>query len=262
MLFRGLDRGVEGGEEQQYERSLPLAEALRDEVLVAYAMNGQPLPPQHGFPLRLVVPGLVRDDERQVARCGSPSSTGPSRATSRLAATASARRPDEDGEPVVRMLPRSLMVPPGIPDFATRDRLPRARSRPPSAVAPGRASAPSSGSRSASTAARAGATPGSAHSRRGGRGSAGSGIGTRPSPATTRSAAAPPTRPATRSRSKRRGTSAATPTTRSSGFRSRSRPRPADADPPAPPPAPRAAAMPAARCSGSPGRGCRGRRSP
>ena len=40
-----LDRGVEGGEEQQYERSLPLAEALRDEVLLAYAMNGQPLPP-------------------------------------------------------------------------------------------------------------------------------------------------------------------------------------------------------------------------
>ena len=34
----------------------PLAEAMRDEVLVAYAMNGAPLPPQHGAPLRLVVP--------------------------------------------------------------------------------------------------------------------------------------------------------------------------------------------------------------
>jgi hypothetical protein len=29
---------------------------------------------------------------------------------------------EEEGEPVTRMLPRSLMVPPGIPDFATRDR--------------------------------------------------------------------------------------------------------------------------------------------
>src|SRR3954469_2370303 len=57
VVFRGLDRGVEGGEEQQYERSLPLAEALREEMLLAYAMNGQPLPSQHGFPLRLVVPG-------------------------------------------------------------------------------------------------------------------------------------------------------------------------------------------------------------
>ena len=33
------------------------SEALRDDVLLAYAMNGAPLPPQHGFPLRLVVPG-------------------------------------------------------------------------------------------------------------------------------------------------------------------------------------------------------------
>ena len=31
-------------------------QALRDDVLVAYAMNGAPLPPQHGAPLRLVVP--------------------------------------------------------------------------------------------------------------------------------------------------------------------------------------------------------------
>ena len=30
--------------------------------------------------------------------------------------------PDEEGEPVSRMVPRSLMIPPGIPDFATRDR--------------------------------------------------------------------------------------------------------------------------------------------
>jgi hypothetical protein len=30
--------------------------------------------------------------------------------------------PEEEGEPLSRMLPRSLMVPPGIPDFATRER--------------------------------------------------------------------------------------------------------------------------------------------
>src|SRR6266566_1943285 len=58
VVFGGLDRGVEGGVEQRYERSLPLAEALRDEPLLAYEMNGQVLPPQHGFPVRLVVPGF------------------------------------------------------------------------------------------------------------------------------------------------------------------------------------------------------------
>jgi DMSO/TMAO reductase YedYZ molybdopterin-dependent catalytic subunit len=56
VVFTGLDRGVQGDVEHDYERSLPLAEAMRDEVMLAYAINGQPLPPQHGFPLRLLVP--------------------------------------------------------------------------------------------------------------------------------------------------------------------------------------------------------------
>ena len=57
VLFTGLDRGIEGGVEQLYERSLPRAEALGDDALLAYELNGEPLPPQHGFPLRLVIAG-------------------------------------------------------------------------------------------------------------------------------------------------------------------------------------------------------------
>src|SRR5205085_402579 len=57
VVFTGLDRGVQGGVDQHYERSLSIADAMRDEVLLAYAINGRPLPPQHGFPLRLIVPG-------------------------------------------------------------------------------------------------------------------------------------------------------------------------------------------------------------
>ena len=56
VLFTGLDRGVEGGVEQDYERASRSREA-DDGPLLAYAINGEPLPPQHGFPLRLVVPG-------------------------------------------------------------------------------------------------------------------------------------------------------------------------------------------------------------
>ena len=92
-VFRGLDRGVEGGEVQHYERSLSLAEARREEVLLAYAMNGEPLPPQHGFPAAARGAGLVRDDERQVAAVGSRCSIGRSTATSRRAAIECARRP-------------------------------------------------------------------------------------------------------------------------------------------------------------------------
>ncbi|MFN0146156.1 MAG: molybdopterin-dependent oxidoreductase, partial [Dehalococcoidia bacterium] len=57
VLFTGADSGVEGKIEQHYQRSLPLEEALRPEVLLAWEMNGQPLLPQHGAPLRLVTPG-------------------------------------------------------------------------------------------------------------------------------------------------------------------------------------------------------------
>jgi DMSO/TMAO reductase YedYZ molybdopterin-dependent catalytic subunit len=59
VLFRGADGGVvDGGSEPiRFERSLPLDQARDPDVLVAYAMNGEPLPIQHGQPLRLVVPG-------------------------------------------------------------------------------------------------------------------------------------------------------------------------------------------------------------
>ena len=52
-MFAGADRGIQGEVEQDYERSLTIDDAMRDEVILAYEMNGGPLPPQHGFPLRL-----------------------------------------------------------------------------------------------------------------------------------------------------------------------------------------------------------------
>jgi DMSO/TMAO reductase YedYZ molybdopterin-dependent catalytic subunit len=41
-----------------YTESLPVADALNPTTLLAYEMNGEPLPPRHGFPVRLLVPGL------------------------------------------------------------------------------------------------------------------------------------------------------------------------------------------------------------
>ena len=40
-----------------YQASLTIEEALVDEVFLAYNVNGQTLPPEHGYPLRLVVKG-------------------------------------------------------------------------------------------------------------------------------------------------------------------------------------------------------------
>jgi DMSO/TMAO reductase YedYZ molybdopterin-dependent catalytic subunit len=58
ILFAGADRGTPRGldREIEFERSLPVADALADGPLLAWAMNGAPLPPEHGAPLRLVVP--------------------------------------------------------------------------------------------------------------------------------------------------------------------------------------------------------------
>lgn len=59
VLFRGADGGAVEGRPApiRFERSLKLDEARGSEALLAYAMNGEPLPVQHGYPLRLVVPG-------------------------------------------------------------------------------------------------------------------------------------------------------------------------------------------------------------
>jgi DMSO/TMAO reductase YedYZ molybdopterin-dependent catalytic subunit len=58
VLFRGADSGtVEGSPGPiHFERSLTLDEARTGDVLLAYAMNGEPLPIQHGYPLRAIVP--------------------------------------------------------------------------------------------------------------------------------------------------------------------------------------------------------------
>jgi len=122
VVFTGHDRGVQGGVDQWYERSLALTDASRDEVLLAYAMNGRPLAPQHGFPLRLIVPGWYGMTHvkwlRSITVTDRPFD-GYQQATAYHFRT----REGDPGEPVERMLPRALMVPPGVPDFMSRTRL-------------------------------------------------------------------------------------------------------------------------------------------
>ena len=58
VLFRGADGGTVDGRSERilFERSLPLDAARESEALLAYAMNGEPLPIHHGAPLRVIVP--------------------------------------------------------------------------------------------------------------------------------------------------------------------------------------------------------------
>jgi DMSO/TMAO reductase YedYZ molybdopterin-dependent catalytic subunit len=122
VVFTGVDRGVQGGDEHDYARSLSVADATRPEVLLAYEMNGRPLEPQHGYPLRLVVPGWYGMTSvkwlASIEVIDHPFEGFQQKEAYRFKQTA-----DDPGTPIQRIVPRALMVPPGIPDFFSRRRL-------------------------------------------------------------------------------------------------------------------------------------------
>ncbi len=121
ILFSGYDRGLDQGIEHDYERSLTVEDALRDEVFLAYEMNGMPLPPQHGSPLRLIVPdwyGMASVKWVKEIKAIEEPFEGVQQTI-----TYNYRQSEEDtGIPVTRKYPHALMVPPGIPDFLSRKR--------------------------------------------------------------------------------------------------------------------------------------------
>jgi len=62
IILEGADQGEVKEEPRppgqiHYARSLPLAQLQQSPGLLAYAMNGEPLPPAHGFPVRALIPG-------------------------------------------------------------------------------------------------------------------------------------------------------------------------------------------------------------
>ncbi|HEX6684553.1 MAG TPA: sulfite oxidase [Candidatus Limnocylindrales bacterium] len=124
LVFTGADHGVERGVEQDYQRSLPIGEAMRDDVILAYAMNGQPLPPQHGFPVRLVVPGWYGMAHVKWLT-GITAVAEPFTGFQQAVAYRFRQDAGDPGEPVTRIAPRALLIPPGFPDFMSRARVVR-----------------------------------------------------------------------------------------------------------------------------------------
>ena len=122
VVFYGQDRGFGGGIEHDYGRSLTPEQALSDDVMLVWLMNGTPLLPQHGFPLRLVVPGWygmasVKWLDR-IEVIDKPFDGYQQKGTYVYKTSA-----DDPGTPVTTMLVRSLLVPPGMPDVYTLSRL-------------------------------------------------------------------------------------------------------------------------------------------
>ena len=144
VVFTGADHGVERGVEQDYARSLSLAEALEGDALLAWACNGVDLPPQHGAPLRLVVPGWYgMASVKWLTRVEVATSPfdGYQMQAYRLR-----QSPGEPGEALTRIEPRALVLPPASPTSCPAPGCCRSE-RTPSRGGPGRATGRSPRSR-------------------------------------------------------------------------------------------------------------------
>src|SRR5207249_2194127 len=108
----GLDHGIEGGHGQNFQRSLPLSVARHEDVLLAWAMNGAALEPQHGYPLRLIVPGWYGMAHVKWLRA-IEAIAHPFDGYQNTIAYRYSQSRDEPGEPVTVMRVRSLLIPPG-----------------------------------------------------------------------------------------------------------------------------------------------------
>ncbi len=121
VLFTGWDTGIDLGVEHAFERSLPIAEAMRDEVMLAWAANGHPLLPQHGFPLRLIVPRWYGMASVKWLRAITVLSE-PFRGVEQAKVYRYQQVKGEPGEPVTLKRVMSVIAPPGVPDAISRHR--------------------------------------------------------------------------------------------------------------------------------------------
>jgi DMSO/TMAO reductase YedYZ molybdopterin-dependent catalytic subunit len=121
LVFTGADSGIDDGVEQKFQRGVTIADATTGDPLLAYELNGMPLPPQHGFPLRLVVPGWYGMTNVKWLTAIT-AVTEPFAGYHNVHQYRLRSHEDEVGTPLSRMMVRSLMVPPGIPEFFTRAR--------------------------------------------------------------------------------------------------------------------------------------------
>ncbi len=121
VVFSGWDEGVDLGVRHPFERAMPVAEALRDGVILAWAANGQPLAPQHGWPLRLVVPEWYGMQSVKWLRAITVLNT-PFAGVENAQVYRDTQSADDPGAPVTRKAVRALLQPPGIPDLLTRHR--------------------------------------------------------------------------------------------------------------------------------------------
>lgn len=121
VVFTGHDDGIDLGVHHHFERALPIDEAMLDGVILAWEANGQPLPPAHGFPLRLVVPtwyGMASVKWlKAITVIDHPFQGVQQKLVYRMTFSAG-----DAGRPIQKKSVRAAMKPPGYPDLISRYR--------------------------------------------------------------------------------------------------------------------------------------------
>ena len=121
VVFTGHDHGIDLGVHHNFERALPVDEAMLDGVILAWEANGQPLPPAHGFPLRLVVPtwyGMASVKWlKAITVIDHPFQGVQQKLVYRRTFSAA-----DAGRPIQKKSVRAAMKPPGYPDLISRHR--------------------------------------------------------------------------------------------------------------------------------------------
>lgn len=121
ISFRGLDFGFTDGFGHYFGRSLTLDQLDMLDVMLVYEMNGLPLLPQHGAPIRIIVPGWYGMASVKwldtITALKEPYDGFQQIHSYRYKKTA-----HEEGLPVTEIKVKSLMVPPGVPDWLSRER--------------------------------------------------------------------------------------------------------------------------------------------
>ncbi|MEM6986446.1 MAG: sulfite oxidase [Pseudomonadota bacterium] len=125
VVFESCDWGIDGGVEHVFARSMTREQIQTTGALLVWQMNGQPLLPQHGFPLRVVVPGWYgMASVKWLARISCIDT--PFQGYQQVQTYRYRQAAGDEGIPVQQLKVRSLMAPPGIPDWYSRERVARA----------------------------------------------------------------------------------------------------------------------------------------
>ena len=121
ISFTGADYGFDKGEGHYFGRSLTVDQLGKLDVLLVHSMNGLPLLPQHGAPLRIIVPGWYgMASVKWLNRIEAL--TTPYDGFQQVRTYRYRKDENDPGEPITTIRVKSLMQPPGVPDWTSRKR--------------------------------------------------------------------------------------------------------------------------------------------